>query len=246
MRVSPAAWWQPQAFGQGLPHSLHTVEHATTCSTRNPKVSSPLHLKVSEPVTKIKLGAATLDEDLARARTARLGLGPAILLRGDANGAWSERAAGEALAALESFDFDFVEQPLPAEDVAGLARLRRRSTVRIAVDESISTEEGALRVIAAEAAQVFVLKPAMLGGAARALEIATLARTAGSDVVFSHAFESAVGAHHALHCAAAWGDARAMHGLRTAGLFVRDVADPVDSHDGLAALTTTAGLGVAP
>jgi O-succinylbenzoate synthase len=118
--------------------------------------------------------------------------------------------------------------------------------VRIAVDESISTEEGALHVIAAEAAQVFVLKPAMLGGAARALEIATLARTAGSDVVFSHAFESAVGAHHTLHCAAAWGDARAKHGLQTAGLFVRDVADPVDSHDGLAALTTTAGLGVAP
>jgi len=195
---------------------------------------------------KIKLGAATLDEDLARARTARLGLGPAILLRGDANGAWSERAAGEALAALESFDFDFVEQPLPAEDVAGLARLRRRSTVRIAVDESISTEEGALRVIAAEAAQVFVLKPAMLGGAARTLEIATLARKAGSDVVFSHAFESAVGAHHALHAAAAWGDSGAQHGLRTAGLFVRDVADPVDSHDGRAALTTTAGLGVAP
>jgi o-succinylbenzoate synthase len=195
---------------------------------------------------KIKLGAASLDEDLARARAARLGLGPGILLRGDANGAWSASTAGEALAAFEQFDFDFVEQPLPADDVAGLARLRARSAVRIAVDESVSTEEGALRVIAAEAAQVFVLKPAMLGGAARALEIATLVRKAGSDVVFSHAFESAVGARHALHCAAAWGDATAQHGLRTAGLFVRDLANPVDSHDGRVALTVTAGLGVNP
>jgi o-succinylbenzoate synthase len=195
---------------------------------------------------KIKLGAASLDEDLARARAARLGLGPGVLLRGDANGAWNEGKARDALAAVEQFDFDYVEQPLPADDVAGLARLRRRSTVRIAADESVSTEEGALRVIAAEAAQVFVLKPAMLGGAARALEIATLVRKAGSEVVFSHAFESAVGARHALHCAAAWGDAMAQHGLRTAGLFMRDVADPVDSLNGRAGLTATAGLGVAP
>jgi len=195
---------------------------------------------------KIKLGAASLDEDLARARAARLGLGPGIRLRGDANGAWNASTACEALAAVEQFDFDFVEQPLPADDVAGLARLRRRSTVRIAVDESVSTEQGALRVIAAEAAQVFVLKPAMLGGAARALEIATLVRKAGSDVIFSHAFETAVGARHALHCAAAWGDASAQHGLRTAGLFVRDVADPVDSLNGRAGLTATTGLGVAP
>ena len=195
---------------------------------------------------KIKLGATSLDEDITRARAARLGLGPDIRLRGDANGAWNENSAGEALAAVEQFDFDFVEQPLPADDLAGLARLRRRSTVRIAVDESVSTEDGALRVIAADAAQVFVLKPAMLGGAARALEIATLVHQAGGDVVFSHAFESAVGARHALHCAAAWGDASAQHGLRTAGLFVRDVADPVDCRDGRAALTATAGLGVMP
>jgi len=195
---------------------------------------------------KIKLGCASLAEDVARANAARLGLGPDVLLRGDANGAWNESVAGEALAALEQFDFDFVEQPLPADDVAGLARLRRRASVRVAVDESVSTDEGALRVIAAEAAQVFVLKPAMLGGAARALEIATLVRKSGNDVVFSHAFESAVGARHVLHCAAAWGDAAAQHGLRTAGLFVRDLADPVDSHDGRAAVTATGGLGITP
>ena len=49
---------------------------------------------------KIKLGAASLDEDLARARAARLGLGPDVLLRGDANGAWNEGKAREALAAV--------------------------------------------------------------------------------------------------------------------------------------------------
>jgi len=257
------ALWDLAARGAGLPLAdflaLHGVPFCGTVLREVPVQAllierGPTALRVEAEraaaagfrAAKIKLGAASLAEDVARAHAARLGLGPGVLLRGDANGGWNESAAGEALAAFEQLDFDFVEQPLPADDVAGLARLRRRSTVRIAVDESVSTEEGALRVIAAEAAQVYVLKPAMLGGAARALEIATLVRKAGNEVVFSHAFESAVGARHALHCAAAWGDTAAQHGLRTAGLFVRDVADPVDSQDGRAAMTATAGLGVMP
>ena len=138
-----------------------------------------------------------------------------------------------ALRALAEFDFDYVEQPVPPGDIAALARLRapvtpfgsrrtnppRRRTVRCALLES-------------GAVDVLVLKPAMLGGPARALEIAHACAQAGCDVVFSHAFESAVGARHALHCAAAWGDARRSHGLCTAGLFVDDVAEPVDCHDG--------------
>ena len=90
-----------------------------------------------------------------------------------------------------------------------------------------ATEAGVVRLIESGAVDVFVLKPAMLGGPARALEIADRARQAGCDVVFSHAFESAVGARHALHCAAAWGDPQAIHGLCTAGLFVDDIARPV-------------------
>ena len=195
---------------------------------------------------KIKLGAERLEDDVARARAAREGLGPDLRLRGDANGAWTEAAAIEALAALAEFSFDFVEQPLPAGELAGLARLRRRSPVRIALDESVATEEGALRAIATGAAQVCVLKPATLGGPARAFEIAAMARDAGCEVVFTHAFESAVGARHALHCAAAYGEPQAIHGLCTQGLFTRDCADPVDCTGGIALLTDAPGLGIAP
>ncbi len=195
---------------------------------------------------KIKLGAASLDEDRSRARAAREGLGPGIKLRGDANGAWSESDAGAALQALAEFDFDYVEQPVSAGDIAALGRLRVSSGVRIAADESVATEEGARRVIECDAADVLVLKPAMLGGPARALEIAERARQAGCEVVFSHAFESAVGARHALHCAAAWGDALAIHGLGTEGLFVDDVAAPVVSRQGRAVIEGAPGLGIAP
>jgi o-succinylbenzoate synthase len=195
---------------------------------------------------KIKLGAASPGEDVVRARAARAGLGPGIRLRGDANGAWNLPAARAALDALAVFDFDYIEDPLAASDFEGLVELHRVSPVRLAADESVATAAGALRVLAAAAADVVVLKPAVLGGPARALEIAARARQSGIEVVFSHTFETAVGARHALHCAAAWGDSSAMHGLCTAGLFESDVAAPVACRDGLAEVSGAPGLGITP
>lgn len=193
---------------------------------------------------KLKLGAPALADDVARARSAREGVGPQVALRGDANGAWTEREAIEALDALAPFDFSYVEQPLPADAFEALARLRRTSPVRIAADESVAAEPAATRVIDSGAVDVVVLKPGLLGGPARALGIAARARRAGCDVVFTHAFESAVGAHHALHCAAAWGDAAAVHGLVTAGLFIDDTGAAVDCRNGVASVPAASGIGV--
>ncbi len=195
---------------------------------------------------KIKLGAASLADDVARARAVREGLGPVVRLRGDANGAWSLHAARVALDALTEFDFDYVEQPLAADDFEGFTALHRLAPVRIAADESVASENGALRLLSVGAVDVVVLKPATLGGPARALEIAARARQAGVEVVFSHTFESAVGARHALHCAAAWGDPSAVHGLCTGGLFVSDVAAPVECAGGTAGISGAPGLGITP
>lgn len=193
---------------------------------------------------KIKLGAATLDVDVARARAAREGLGPGIRLRGDANGAWSLVAAHAALAALAPFEFDYVEQPLAADDLEGFVELHRDAPLRIAADESVATGAGTLRLLEAGTVDVVVLKPATLGGAACALDLAARARRAGIEVVFSHTFESAVGARHALHCAAAWGDASAVHGLCTGGLFDSDLAVPVECRDGHAEIADVPGIGI--
>ena len=193
---------------------------------------------------KLKLGAVDLTDDLARASAAREGLGPGLLLRGDANGAWSAAQAAKALAALAEHDFDYVEQPLAAHDLEGLARLRRDSPVRIAADESVATGAGIEQLLEAQAADVLILKPALLGGPGRALNLAGRAHAAGCQVVFTHTFESAVGARHALHCAAAWGDPGAVHGLATGGLFERDFAPPLACERGVLAVPDGPGLGI--
>jgi len=195
---------------------------------------------------KIKLGGGAVESDVARLRVVRDAVGPSVRLRGDANGAWSVRDALAALEAFAPFDLEYVEQPVAAHDIDGLAELRRRAAVKVAADESVACADGMQRLLAAGAADVIVLKPASLGGPRRTLELASLARQAGMRVVFTHAFESAVGARHALHCAAAWGDAEGIHGLATAGLFEADVAEPPDFLGGYVTVPTGPGLGVTP
>ena len=195
---------------------------------------------------KLKFGFGTIDEDVARAGAARGALGPGVRLRGDANGAWDPDRAIAALDRLAPLGFEFVEQPLPAAAIDALAALRRRAPLRIALDESVASATDVVRAIEAGAADVVVLKPAFLGGPLRALELAQRARAAGAEVVYTHAMESSIGAHHALHCAAADGVATDIHGLRTAGLFVEDVAAPVEATGGVVAVSCAAGLGVTP
>jgi o-succinylbenzoate synthase len=193
---------------------------------------------------KLKLGAGDLATDVARVRAAREGLGPGVRLRADANGAWGVETAVAALAALAEYDLQYVEQPVAAHDIGGLAHVRRRAAVRVAADEAVASEQGLLRLIAAGAADFVVLKPATLGGPGRALRLAARARESGLGVVFTHAMETAIGARHALHCAAAWGEPDAVHGLQSAGLFDADVAEGVSARAGYAEVTTVPGLGV--
>jgi o-succinylbenzoate synthase len=239
------------ASGAGAMHGevLRRVPTSALLLAREPGLLREAAARARESghrAVKIKLGAATLDEDVARTRAAREGLGPAVRLRGDANGAWHVRRARAALAALAEFDVDYVEQPLAADDFDGFVELHRDAPVRLAADESVASEKGALCLLSTGAVDVVVLKPATLGGPGRALELATQARRAGIEVVFSHAFESAIGARHVLHCAAAWGDPEAVHGLCTEGLFATDVAAAIGCPGGLAEVTGTPGLGITP
>ena len=107
--------------------------------------------------------------------------------------------------------------------------------VRIAADESVRKPEDPLAVARASAADVLVLKPQPLGGAARALRIAA---EAGLPVLASSALETSVGLAAAVRFAAALpdgdpGEGGLDHGLGTAALLAADVtAHPLLPVDG--------------
>ncbi len=172
---------------------------------------------------KLKMGDGPVD--IARARAVRAAVGPTVRLRGDANGGWSEDSARCKLAALAPLDLAFVEQPTAASDVAALARLHAWSPVPIAADEALLPPlgPGAEALLQTQAASVWVLKPALLGGPFVAMDLAQRAAAAGIEVVITTALDAAVGRRMAMHVASAITGRRHADGLATAGFLAEDV-----------------------
>ena len=190
---------------------------------------------------KVKIGARDVDADVDRLRAVRRAIGPAIELRADANGAWSRSTARRALDRLRDVDPAYVEQPLPAADLDGLARLRAESPVPVAADEAIA-EHGPGAVLRADAADAVVLKPMVLGGPDAALLAARAARDAGVDPVITTTIDGVVARVGAIHVAAAVPNVEAC-GLATASLLAEDLApDPAPVEDGAVDVPTAPGL----
>ncbi|WP_326629772.1 mandelate racemase/muconate lactonizing enzyme family protein [Nonomuraea fuscirosea] len=126
---------------------------------------------------KIKVGRPDLAEDMARVAAVRAVIGPDRLLMIDANQRWDLHRARRALAALREFDPHWIEEPLPADDVAGHVELRRSVDVPIAVGENVYTTYGFRDLLAAGACDVVQPNVVRVGGITPFLRIAELART---------------------------------------------------------------------
>ncbi|MFW5917582.1 MAG: mandelate racemase/muconate lactonizing enzyme family protein, partial [Halorubrum sp.] len=190
---------------------------------------------------KVKVGARSLDDDVERVRSVRQAVGDEIALRVDANGAWDRETAGRALDRLSPSALAYVEQPLPADDLEGAARLRAAADVPIALDESLACRD-LDRVLDAGAADVVVLKPMALGGPDRALAAAQTAREVGVEPVVTTTVDAVVARVAAVHVAAAIPDV-APCGLATGSLLESDLAaDPCPIADGAVAVPDGPGL----
>lgn len=128
---------------------------------------------------KIKVAAGPLAEDEARVAAVRDAAGPGVLLRIDANGGWTEAEAIAAIRRLARYDLELIEQPVAANDLAGLSRVRRAVSVPIAADEAVRDLASARRIIALGAADALVIKPMTAGGLAAGRAILDLATAAG-------------------------------------------------------------------
>ncbi len=182
---------------------------------------------------KIKAGAERETEVLVeRIRAIRTAVDPTVRLRIDVNGAWDLATAEDRLRAIVGFDIEYAEQPIPAHDVDGLARLRRRVGVPIAADEAASSVSAVRGLLAADAVDVLVVKLARVGGPAAVAEIAERAAEHDVPLVVSTLFETGIGIAAALTTAAGLPEIRLSgaalppdHGLATAGLLDHDLLE---------------------
>ncbi|WP_149401551.1 o-succinylbenzoate synthase [Dictyobacter arantiisoli] len=193
---------------------------------------------------KLKVGRDT-QLALEVARSIREALGPAIHLRLDANEAWNFEQARAFLRACEPLKIQYVEQPLPRDDLAGMALLRKCTTIPLAADEVLSDLASARCVLTAQAADILIVKPQLTGGLLLARQMIHEASVQGVRCVVTSTIEAGVGVMSALQLAAASPEIQLECGLATLQMLADDlIVETIPVKHGHMALPGQAGLGV--
>ena len=136
---------------------------------------------------KIKVGSG-VDKDRDRVAAVRDAVGPAMQLRMDANTQYDADTALQLCRAVKQFDMQLFEQPVPKDDLAGLARVRREGGIAVMADESISDHDSLIRVIKADCVDFVKFGIKQAGGILRAQRMLATAEAAGLPVVLGHGF----------------------------------------------------------
>lgn len=119
------------------------------------------------PGVKLKVGKPRASEDLERLRAVREAVGPDTDIMVDANQSMTYPEAKRRARMFEEVDVFWFEEPLPAEDIKGHARLAASTSVPIAIGESIYSlshfreylEHGGAGIVQVDAARIGGVTP---------------------------------------------------------------------------------------
>lgn len=148
----------------------------------------------------VKVPCRYIGEDVARVRAVRRAIAPAASLRVDCNGGYKREDAIAFLKSLEDLDIEFVEQPVAAADLEGMAACRGRG-IAIAADESLNTPQDALALVRAKACDVMNVKVPKAGGLYQAKKVADLAAAEGMPLVIGGGLAFGISRFASLHLA---------------------------------------------
>ena len=183
--------------------------------------------------------------DVERVRRIRAAVGSDVSLRVDANQGWDRATALRAIRAMEPFDLDFVEQPLPRWDVGGMAEIGRQVAVPLMADESCFSPQDALAIARLGGVSVLALKLTKSAGILGSIAVARVAEAAGLGCYVGCMIETSLGTAAYLQVALAaapvtWG-CELFGPLLLKGDVVRR---PVQYADGAILAVDGPGLGV--
>jgi len=244
----PLCRWLAAQTGAELPQGAIAIPVNAVIDASEPAVAAAHAARAvaaGYTTLKVKVGL-DLVSDVARVTSIREAVGQAVVLRIDANGAWSDRAV--ALAALErlaALGISLCEQPLaPAAGHQRMGELARQSPIPLAIDEGCRSVGDLREAVRWRAADTVIVKP-MVTGLREAMAILALARTEGLETIVTTTFDSGVGTMLAAHLAALLPELRPACGLSTLEYLERDIVAGVPPIQlGLLRIPDECGLGV--
>ena len=142
---------------------------------------------------KIKVGINIQQElDLVKTVSRLLPADTRIFV--DANQGWKDaKSALRALRRFEEFGVVWVEQPIQAHDLDGLKLIRQSIDMSVIVDESLYSPIDALRLIKADAADIFNIKLAKCGGLYLGKKLYAIAQAGNISCMLGSMIESSLG-----------------------------------------------------
>ena len=158
----------------------------------------------------------------------------------DANCAWTVEQAKSLIPAMADLGLEWIEQPLPEEDLDGLRQIREFSPLPIFADEPVRTARDIPRL--AGCVDGVNIKLMKAGGLREAMRMIAVARAHGLQVMLGCMIETSVGITAAAHLAPMvdWAD---LDGNQTV---INDPFTGVRVKDGRLVLPDGPGLGVQP
>lgn len=153
--------------GKGLPELAREMEENVAMGAR---------------AIKMKIGGASMQEDVARVRAVRAAIGPEIKLMVDANCAYRSYDAIRIARRIEEFDVFWFEEPVAPDDYEGHRKLAAATGIPIATGENEYTRYGFRDLITHQAASILNADAMILGGVTEFMKVVALAQAHDLDI----------------------------------------------------------------
>ncbi len=153
---------------------------------------------------KIKVGK-DIGLDIERVKAIHTAVEGRALLRLDANQGWTAKQAVHAMHELEDagVHLELLEQPVRAQDLAGLKYVTDRVHTPVMADESVFGPIEVIELIEQRAADIINIKLMKTGGISNAVRIADIAAVYGVECMIGCMIETSISVAAAVHLAIA-------------------------------------------
>ncbi|MCS5489995.1 o-succinylbenzoate synthase [Algoriphagus limi] len=176
---------------------------------------------------KMKIGAIDFDQELGLLKYIRSEYGNEdLVLRVDANGAFSPAEAMEKLGKLADLDIHSIEQPIRAGQWEEMARLCEKTPLPIALDEELIGVKNKGPLLEQINPQHIILKPTLVGGFLETKEWIAEAENRNIGWWMTSALESNIGLNAISQLASSY-DPTIPQGLGTGQLYYNNLQSPL-------------------
>jgi L-alanine-DL-glutamate epimerase-like enolase superfamily enzyme len=214
----------------GIDTMENTVAEARQCAEKGFKA------------LKLKVGL-DVEADIKMVGAVRDAVGSQIRLRADANQGYATDEAIKFCEEVAHLGLEFLEQPVPANDLDSMGTVREHSPIPLMADESVKSLSDLNHLVKSECADMVNIKLMKCGGITRAMEMASVCKDAGMKNMIGCMGECSISIAGALHFALA-SENVAYADLDSQFNLAEDVASGIEFRNGELWPSLETGLGL--